>query len=339
MREKGLFRKIQLIGGSTYTVSLPKEWVRSIKLKPGDYVSVISQPDDTILISPRGSRFKRKNEATIEVDTALQRDSLIREIIGFYLAGYNVIRVSFEKPPKTSVKAIKDELRKRLIGVEAVSESSKELMIQALVGVEQLPVKTALKKMVDIVASMVDESIIALRKCDESLAREIAERDDEADRFYFYVVRQLKRAVVERSFLDEIGLKHPRECLGYRIIMKSIERAADHASRIASRVAEVGETPEELLEWIDKMSGLSVKMLQDSIDLLYHFDIKKAHSLMENNRYLREIKKDATRTLYALKLEIQKLLNLAFIIDSLERIGEYSADIVEIAINLSIEPA
>ena len=39
--------------------------------------------------------------------------------------------------------------------------------------------------------------------------------------------------------LKEIGLTSPTDCLGYRLIVKSVERVADHASRIAQEVQAI----------------------------------------------------------------------------------------------------
>ncbi|HDI74885.1 MAG TPA: AbrB/MazE/SpoVT family DNA-binding domain-containing protein, partial [Thermoprotei archaeon] len=47
MTEKYMLRRVQLTGGSTLIVSLPKEWVKSVHLKPGDYVVVMVQPDNS----------------------------------------------------------------------------------------------------------------------------------------------------------------------------------------------------------------------------------------------------------------------------------------------------
>ena len=45
-------RKVQLTGGSTYAVSLPKNWAKAAGIKPGDHVQLIPQPDMSLLIVP-----------------------------------------------------------------------------------------------------------------------------------------------------------------------------------------------------------------------------------------------------------------------------------------------
>ncbi|MEM2912481.1 MAG: hypothetical protein QXM52_03785 [Candidatus Bathyarchaeia archaeon] len=48
-------------------------------------------------------------------------------------------------------------------------------------------------------------------------------------------------------FLDaaDIGLSQPRDCLGYRVIVKFVERIADHATKIVENVMRLKEKPSE----------------------------------------------------------------------------------------------
>lgn len=78
-----------------------------------------------------------------------------------------------------------------------------------------------------------------LRESDEKLAQDVIALDDEVDRFSLYVIRQLKMAVQNERILREIGLSNPRDCLGYRIIVKFVERIADHATYIGESVTYI----------------------------------------------------------------------------------------------------
>jgi len=83
---------------------------------------------------------------------------------------------------------------------------------------------------------MHEDAVQALRHLNRELAKEVIALDDEVDRFSLYVIRQLKAAVQNEGALKEIGLTYPRDCLGYRVIAKSVERIADHAVKIAENV-------------------------------------------------------------------------------------------------------
>jgi len=45
-------RKVQLTGGATYTVSLPKTWVDQMKLKPRDGIRIDWRPSGALRLTP-----------------------------------------------------------------------------------------------------------------------------------------------------------------------------------------------------------------------------------------------------------------------------------------------
>ncbi|NLB75291.1 MAG: PhoU family transcriptional regulator, partial [Crenarchaeota archaeon] len=67
----------------------------------------------------------------------------------------------------------------------------------------------------------------ALKKLDYGNAKVVIGTDLEANRFSLYVVRLLKRAVSNQRIVKEIGIDSQRECLGFKLIVKSGERTAD----------------------------------------------------------------------------------------------------------------
>jgi phosphate uptake regulator len=64
---------------------------------------------------------------------------------------------------------------------------------------------------------MLEDVMRTLRDHDLELATDIIQRDDEVDRFYLLTVRQLKAAIEDPQLSEKIGIKCPRECLGYRL--------------------------------------------------------------------------------------------------------------------------
>ncbi|MGC1120731.1 MAG: AbrB/MazE/SpoVT family DNA-binding domain-containing protein [Candidatus Methanofastidiosia archaeon] len=46
-------RKVQVAGGSSLVITLPKEWVNSLNIQKNDPLGLIVQPDGTLLITSR----------------------------------------------------------------------------------------------------------------------------------------------------------------------------------------------------------------------------------------------------------------------------------------------
>ncbi|MEM2941882.1 MAG: phosphate uptake regulator PhoU, partial [Candidatus Bathyarchaeia archaeon] len=153
-----------------------------------------------------------------------------------YLTGLNFIKLKTTKErfePTTS-EYVRDLVRKKLVGTEVVIESPNEIALQVLVSYPELSVENALRRMVMITLSMLRDAISALIQRNSSLVDEVLRMDDEVDRFSFYVVRQLKTAAQDTSVISQIGLGSGRDIIGYRLVTKSVERAADHAVKIGN---------------------------------------------------------------------------------------------------------
>src|SRR3989441_12310864 len=114
---------------------------------------------------------------------------------------------------------------------------------QCLSGYADLPLKKALERMSIVVSGMVKDAVAALRAGDDGLAGEGVARDDEGDRFYHFILRQLNLAVRDRSIIEDIGLTSAGDCLGYRLSGKRVERGGDHlaAGARVGRGASAGQ--------------------------------------------------------------------------------------------------
>lgn len=332
-------RKVQLTGGSTYIISLPKEWASDVGIKPGDYIQLIPQPDQTLLLVP-GERVEERSEALIDAVSAKSPEEVVREFIACYLTGYNVIRLKFGKKVDEYKACLKDIMRSKLIGLETIEESTNHMVVRCFLGYMDFPIKDALKRIHSMTLSMCIDAIRSLKNHDKSLAKDVVQRDDEIDRLYLFVVRGLKLAVENRIVMKEMGLMSPRECLGYRLIVKSIERIADHAARIADIILSLNlsKINSNLLKDISSIAERSYAIYQEAVNSLYKLDIKQANDSIMKVKELTRMEEDLAERIFKLKLDVETITGLRLILESIKRVAEYAADIAEIVINLAIKP-
>ncbi|RLI17719.1 phosphate uptake regulator PhoU [Candidatus Bathyarchaeota archaeon] len=338
MKGPSQLRKVQLTGGSTYVVSLPKNWAKAAGIKPGDYVQLIPQPDTSLLIVPgEGKKREELSEALIDASLAENPEDTARELIACYLVGYDIIRLRFGRKAAEHRIYIKDVMRRKLVGVEIIDEAANYMTIRCLLGHVEFPVKDALSRMHIMALSMHKDAITALRERNISLAHDVAQRDDEVDRLYFFVVRQLKMATQKRFIIEEIGLTSLRDCLGYRLVAKSLERIADHAARIAQTIPtmEYQSIPDDIMAPITSMSTLSAEICQNAMKALYQLSIKKANQAIAGIAQLTELEEKVIKLILESKLHITTVVGLRLTLESIRRAAEYGADIAEIAINLT----
>jgi len=338
MEQSVEFRKVQITGGSTYVVSLPKKWIETVELKPKDQVALIPQPDMSLLLVPHGElKPKEASESIFDASQINRPEAVVTEFIARYLVGYDIIRVKLKDAMTRGF--LRNSIHQKLIGVEIMEENANEIIAQCLLGSIDLPLDRALRRMHILMVFMFKDAIEALRTNDQALAQEIVRRDDEVDRLYLFIVRQLKAAVDNRLLVEEIGLSSPRDCLGYRLIVKSVERSADHAARIARVVLTLEASLEEkIMESLVAVSKLATEIQENSMKALYKYDAEQVHETMAKTKDVARFEEEIIEQLLGLKIEARTIVGIRLVLESIRRIAEYGTDIAEIAINLHVKP-
>jgi len=231
---------------------------------------------------------------------------------------------------------IKELTRKKLVGTEIISETSNEIKLQILVSYPELSVENALRRMCIIATSMHSDAMQALKNLDKELAREVIQLDDEVDRFSFYIIRQLKLAIQNGKILRDIGLSSPRDCLGYRVIVKFVERVADHATRIARNVLLLEERPDEtVFQKLYEMSTFAQNVFEDAIKSLFKKDYTLADQVISKAKTIATLEEKTLKEIQS-KTKQADISNIRMITESIRRIAEYASDIAEIVLNLNV---
>jgi len=340
MEEREETRKIQFTGKSSYIVSLPKQWVMDLGLKQGDQIRMIRKDSSTLEIYPPKfeTRSQKKEDATIEIDDE-EISSIVRKLISLYFLGYKTINIK----PKTGRlnptqrNVVKESVKRMLMGSEIISDSSGGITIQVLVNLLELSVDGAFKRMIHLAKSMSNDAILAMRENNLELAQEVINTDDEVDRFGFYIIRQLKIAIQNEHMLKEMGFRNARDCLGYRLVVKNIERTGDHAAFIAKDILEFKKpVKKDIIEKIEEMNEFALSVLDDSCLALFKEDYMQAEKTIEKTIEIVKYEKKVRDASKSLK-DDEEIYRIRRITENIRRISEYASDIAEIVLNMNIE--
>ena len=323
-------RRLQLVGGSTYVVSLPKNWIDDTQLKTGSYVSLTRNPNGSITLFQEERR--RKVHAVAVIGKTDSKESIRRKIIAIYLSGYNVIEIKTRgvEIPSSHRGIIRDLVRTTLMGTEIIEASSERMVLQVLTQLAQLPFSVALKRMYITATNMHRDAIYALKEFDTDYGDEVVKMDDEVDRFGLYMMRNLNLALENVQVLLDSGLGKSSECLEYRTIVKCVERIADHAALIAKKIKYLGSPVDrQILRGIETISNESLAVFENSMTAL----LKRDYSLAENTA------SDASRVIEKEKKQMDALKQngniaiLKLILEDIRRTAEYSSDISEVVMD------
>jgi phosphate uptake regulator len=335
-------RRVQLTGRGSYIVSIPKHWVEEAGLAKGGRVEFSRQGNSGLVLTPleQVKYDDEKSRCAISIDPNEEPESVERKIISLYVVGFSTIEIGSKSGILTAPvrEAIRDVARRKLVGTELVTESSRSATLQVLLTYPQLLVPDALRRMSSISNSMQQDAMQALINSDSEMAKQVLKIDDEIDRFSLYIIRQLKWAVQRPPLLNRIGLTLPVECLGYRIITKSVERSADHAARIAQNSLVIQRKLDTaILKDTSTLSQISSKMMETALRALFSGDYQLAETVLTNKEKMVELESKLVEHLLRERLPASELSALRLISESLRRIGEYATDIAEVVLNLTVQ--
>ncbi|MCJ2520494.1 MAG: phosphate uptake regulator PhoU [Candidatus Thermoplasmatota archaeon] len=323
-------RKVQITGGSTYTVSLPKHWAKSMNLKQGDMI--FFEPLENALILRTEQREKKEPRTKVlHIEKGERREHVVRKLIGAYVTGYQFIELRFGSSEAATARRAAREFSRMVIGAEVVEETGGRVLIQDLANPMELSPDKCLRRMYMTVRSMAEDSIVALKAADPTRAEDVPPRDQDVDRLYWMVAKQYHLAVTDPSYMVTYSLRGKLH--HFRTVAKLLERVGDHAEKIALAVIQLeGEDQDDtFLAKVDGAVHLALGILE-----------KAFTALMAENMDMANEALDAWETLYLTVEELTqevsgapgpRLLPLATIMDSISRIGGYASDIAEVAIN------
>ena len=317
-------RKLQLTGGSSLAITLPKKWVDHFGLKSKDTVVIYSQKSGSLIIQP--ARYKEQLLKTVLKIDGLTKDMLTRELIAHYISGSDEVTIKSKKITRDRRNRIR-EILQSLIGYEIIDESSEEVFIKNIFDATKFPIIQNVEKMFVIVKSMFNDAIKAITQNNNPLASDVIDRDFEIDKLRLAIMRQFYALIQGRVYDEEIGLSQA-DTNYYEHVATQLERIADHAVKIARTVITADKKSESLVS--SRLKNIVKKilpLLEYSEEAVRELDKTLAHIILEKNP-------EIERTLL-LDRDVKSFEEM-IVVDSLDRLRGYVMNIAEITIDQAI---
>ncbi|MFB6290422.1 MAG: PhoU domain-containing protein [Candidatus Bipolaricaulia bacterium] len=324
-------RKVQITGGSTFMVTLPKAWAEGIGLEPGTEVNMVSIKPNTMVLQPQTKLEEEEKVGKLEIDDK-EGAVLTRSIISLYIAGYEVIRIEGEQISSSQRGTIR-KTTQSLIGPEIVEESSNQIIIRNLSDLSELSINETLSRIYQISRTMFEDTVQAMLRGDNELAKDVEDRDDDVDRLYLALSRRFRvmlYTIVERNGKEVNRARY----FDYQTAAKQLERIADHARKIASISPSLEEElPEDVREAFNTTAVEALAIVDKAVKSLTQRDIDLANEALSQGEVIEEYLFDLDKSLR--KLDPQTAQLLGIVSDSIERVKEYGNNIAETALNSS----
>ena len=309
-------RKIYRSGKSSYIITLPKDWVDKLGIKEGE-VLFLEIHDDSICIKPKDG--ERRLRAVIDDETS-SFDHLVRLIISYYLGGYDPIFVKVHSDEQRRAVAYAMDL---LIGAEIMEDTGREVVVEIFLDLNRFEIYSIIERLFNIVLSMLKDFEAVLENKSGEICSSIMVRESEVDKLHFLALRLL-------NHMGEKGDISTMDATNYRSVVRTVERISDHISYMSEAMLNVEATHLKISSEVDTAR----KILSRAMVAFFKKDRWLAEEVLEDaNDFANRILKFYEDIL---NLDVVTIMNMKTILDSLVRVTSYSADIAEIAINMSV---
>jgi phosphate uptake regulator len=329
-------RKVQITGGSTFIVSLPKWWANEVGLHPNDTVAIMPQTDGTLVLTPRLSESDEPRRKKFHLDEEPGLTELLRDLIGAYVTGFDIIEVHQEPRLSTDVRNVVRKFTQLVIGPEIIEEDIDDIKTRDLSSAEDLPFATSLKRMFRIVSSMHREAAQACAELDLGLANDVIMRDTEVDRLDWLVARQYNLLIRNIQLAERLGTAR-EHAANFLLMARALERIGDHSTRMAMQVDDLktSKARKRDLKYLRTLSDSILPVLADTMTALFQRDGELAHQAMERANYTLDLIRDYSSDLAGSPVPARLPLNT--VLDSLDRTVHYIKDMGELVINYTID--
>jgi len=271
-------RKVQQVGGGTYTVSIPVHWANEHDVGAGDTAYLYTHRDGSLVVRWAEREQSALAATTVDLDDGAPA-AAERALDAAYAAGFKRIELHADgRLDDEQRRAVVDRAR-TLSGVGVTEEGDDAVVVQGLLDAGDVSVRQSVLQLRFTALSMHEQATAAL-SADGPDVEHVLDRTREADRLARLVARQANRALVDRSALDDLGLSR-RQLAEYAVVARQLDRVAGEAAGVAERVRDCGAgVGDDVAAELRSLAEASRGVVDDATDAMVDGgDCEAAHSV------------------------------------------------------------
>jgi phosphate uptake regulator len=323
-------RKVQLSGGTTYTVSLPKSWATEQNIEAGSGLQLRPQSNGSLLIETTEIDGGVERAATVDISSS-DVDGITQTIHALYVVGIDSITLVDRTNQVSEREKIVTDLVGRLSGIEVLETTDNEIVLQNLIDAESISIHKSVLRLKLIILAMHRDAMKAMTSGNRTLSQDVIDRDDEADKLFAMVTRYFRRSLSDLQEIERLG--HSRdELFEYYYIARQFERVADHAVKIARLASAEYDLGDEVADTLSSYGERARTIVEHAANVVLsdtHVDM--AYEATANSDQLVSEIDTFSHDLYGRK-EPSEIHRISLLLESTKRTAEYGANIADMAI-------
>ena len=225
-------RRIQLVAGSTFSLSLPKEWVLRSGLRSRDELMITERDDGSLTVSSREPR--QHSLENIALDIGQYLNNIDQVLFAVYFLGIENIELFSQQDLAKDVKARIRKTLTHMSGTEITYEDKRQIRIRVLLDKSKVDIIQVMYRI-----SLIIDSTVSTISNDLNLS-EIKINENEIDRLYFLISKIIYLSLRDAGILQSSGIRHATLIPSFFLIAKRLENIGDNLNHLAEHLAVSG---------------------------------------------------------------------------------------------------
>ncbi len=221
-------RKLQMIGGKTYAITLPKEWVKKTGMAPKN-VMFIKEKDSETLILKTSQSIDAGNIDQIFLNTEEYKENLAQVFFASYYLGIDTIIIHCPKGFDTKTKNTLKKALSQMSGTEIIYEDKNKIKIKTLLNHTKLTLNQIFVRTSYIISELIDNLL-------NSDYDAIEDNENEIDRLYNLANKKILYSDKNYNAITKESIKTPAQSLAYFLIAKKLENIGDNLYSIGNTI-------------------------------------------------------------------------------------------------------
>ncbi len=283
----GFTRRVQRTGSSSLSITLPKAWTDSMNLQTGDTLRFRDLGEGRLEVSPVRSEVPSdRRQKLLRIDaTGAPPKLLARLLVGAYITGQDQIVVTARTGLTNEQR---QEVRRtvgHVLGMTVVEESG-SVEVQNFVDPGKYQFQRLMSQVVRILRTEIEICRAVLKGAGRAALQPLGAMEDEIDRFYLLMVRQLLLSSDDFQIARDIGVESHHYQIGYRLVAKVLEVTGDLTSGVARELGEnlVGlrRLPKNAIAELDGLLERTDSLLERTMEAFGNLSVVDANAILND---------------------------------------------------------
>jgi phosphate uptake regulator len=333
-----VIRSVQRTGLSSLSVTLPKAWTQAFSVHNGTRLRFHDLGAGRLQVSPASRSVEGTGKQALQIDASDCPPQLLsRLLVGAYITGHDHVLITTHGELSAELRAEVCRIAPHVLGMSVIEDEPTRLEVRIFLDATKHRLSSLLDRVVRMMRLELELCQQALRTNDATPLERVPQVEEEIDRFYLLMARQILLASNDFQVAREIGVPSHHFQFGYRIVIKMLEVTADLIATVAEDLGHdlaQGKDADELLRQLAEFDASLVQTMEAFREVS---PVRAHEALAAIETYTRH-QESLTGALIGRSRDKEGAARLQKVLSSMATARELLVIINEITINRAVEP-